>query len=94
MPFFQQLPVRRAAVPLGGDAYVQVGVDIDPDPVFRPENVRHRDAVRIRNIVAAPDHHDPLSVPQKLLHDSAMRIVRIFKGRADLDVSEVEDPPL
>jgi hypothetical protein len=67
------LSIRRAAVSLTGGAHVEIGVDVDRNPVSRAERVGYRRARRIGNVASAAETKNFFAVFQDLRDDRLIR---------------------
>src|SRR5690606_39178939 len=91
--FFEQLAIRRAAVPRLIGADVQVRVDVYREPFVGSVNFAHRFAVRIRNIVAAAERYDKFAVGEALLYGGAMAVVRFFERTVGDYIAGIQNAP-
>src|SRR5690606_25568113 len=91
--FFEQLAIRRAAVARLISPNVQMRVDVYREPFVGAENLAHRFAVRIRNVIAAAERYHELSVRKALFDRGTLPVVRFLERTVGDDIARVQDLP-
>src|SRR6476620_9189380 len=89
MSAFKQLAVWSAAVPRMIGPHIEMRVDVNADPQFRPVNVAHRPPVGVRDIVAAANDDNPFSVAQKARYKRRLTVVNFLEAAVDLNVAGI-----
>ena len=93
MPLFKQLAIRRTAVALVGNAYVEVRIDTYAYPPFWSVNLCDGSTVCVRDVVSAAENDQALTVSKELRYDSRQTVMYLLERSVGTNVAQVEYAP-